>query len=310
MSSRVFRWLVISLATTVLCFFSRGFLIRAQTTSLGADDEQVNQNVHERDRWFTMNKDYSSQRYVDLDQITPRNVGRLKEVCEIRLNEPVMFSSGLLKVGRTLYAATLRGTYAIDATTCELRWPRHVINFEQFPATVTQRGLGYLNGRIFRGTGDGRMIALDAKTGESLWPDLQSADPMHSEAFSSAPIAAKGKVFAGIVTGDVGIAGRLMAFDARTGAQLWSFDSTLGHNAGGGFWTSYSLDPKTGEVFAAIANPYPDFDRDGDKGDDTGKTDSVVSINAMNIPKAELNWFYQAVPRDEHDWDLATTPTL
>src|SRR6185437_12046186 len=121
---------------------------------------------------------------------------------------------------------------------------------------------------------------------------------------------ADGKVFMGIVTSDAGIAGRLMAFDARTGAEQWTFDTTLGHNSGGGFWTSYSLDPKTGEVFAGIANPYPDFSRKFDQDDDTGKTNSVVSINAMNIPQAELNWLYQAVPKDEHDWDLATAPTL
>jgi hypothetical protein len=152
------------------------------------------------------------------------------------------------------------------------------------------------------------VIALDAKTGEPLWPDLQSADPKHNEAFSSAPIAAKARVFTGIVTSDAGIAGRLMAFDARTGAQEWSFDTTVNHNASGGFWTSYSLDSKTREVFAGIANPRPDFNRDinntnDDEGDEkyTAKTNSVISINAMNIPSAELNWFYQAVPKDEHD---------
>src|SRR5262245_18861159 len=80
--------------------------------------------------WITVNKDYSSQRYVDLDQITPANVSELKEVCEIQLNEPVWFSSGLLKVGRTLYVTTLRGTYAFDSATCELRW-RHVVEFKQ-----------------------------------------------------------------------------------------------------------------------------------------------------------------------------------
>src|SRR5262245_7018892 len=80
--------------------------------------------------WITVNKDYSSQRYIDLDQSTPANVGKLKEVCEIQLNEPVWFSSGLLKVGRTLYVTTLRGTYAFDAATCELRW-RHVVEFKQ-----------------------------------------------------------------------------------------------------------------------------------------------------------------------------------
>lgn len=309
MSSHIFRWLAISLATIVLCFLSRGFLIRAQTTSQSSASAQDAEYPHEPDQWFTMNKDYSSQRYVDLDQITPQNVGQLKEVCEIQLNEPVMFSSGLLKVGRTLYVATLRGTYAIDAVTCDLRW-KHVIDFLQTPATVTQRGLGYLDGRIFRGTGDGRVIALDAKTGEPLWPDIQAADPKNHEAFSSAPIAAAGKVFIGIVTSDAGIAGRLMAFDARSGAQQWSFPTTLGYKSGGGFWTSYSLDPKTGEVFAGIANPWPDFSRHDDQNNDTTKTNSVISIDAMNIPEAQLNWFYQAVPKDEHDWDLATAPTL
>lgn len=71
--------------------------------------------------WITINKDYSSQRYVDLDDITPDNVRDLKEICEIQLNEPVMFNTGLLKVGRTLYVATANQTAAFDAATCDLR---------------------------------------------------------------------------------------------------------------------------------------------------------------------------------------------
>jgi hypothetical protein len=51
------------------------------------------------DDWFTMNKDYSAQRYVDLDQITPENVGGLREVCEVELNQPVFFTSGLVMAG-------------------------------------------------------------------------------------------------------------------------------------------------------------------------------------------------------------------
>jgi alcohol dehydrogenase (cytochrome c) len=117
--------------------------------------------------WITINKDYSSQRYVDLDQITPANVGELKEVCKIELNDPVWFSSGLLKVGRTLYLTSLRATHAFDTATCELRW-RHVIDFKQTIAAAASRDPGYLDGRIFRGTADGRVIALDAQTGQLL----------------------------------------------------------------------------------------------------------------------------------------------
>jgi alcohol dehydrogenase (cytochrome c) len=258
--------------------------------------------------WITVNKDYSSQRYVDLDQITPANVSQLKEVCEIQINEPVWFTGGLLKVGRTLYLTTLRGTYAFDAVNCQLRWKK-VIDFLQLPGSTNQRGAGYLDGRIFRGTGDGRVIAFDAKTGKPLW-GTQAANPKNNEAFNSAPIAWQGKVFIGIIVGDEGIAGRLMAFDAETGTEVWRFDTTMGKNAGGGLWTTYSLDPKTGEVFAGVANPYPDFNRSFDKDDDTAWTNSVISVNATNSPQAVLNWFYQAVLHDDHDWDLAAAPTL
>jgi hypothetical protein len=68
------------------------------------------------------------------------------------------------------------------------------------------------------------------------------------------------RVFIGIAVSDLGIAGRLMAFDADT-ARLWSFNTTLGAPSGGGFWNSYSLDPETGEVIGPVANPFPDFNR-------------------------------------------------
>jgi alcohol dehydrogenase (cytochrome c) len=166
--------------------------------------------------------------------------------------------------------------------------------------TNNSRGSAYLDGKIFRGTPDGRLIALDASTGRILWDNVTAATGPH-EAFVSAPIAWQGKVF-------TGIAGRLMAFDAKNGKQLWSFPTTLGFNAGGGFWTTYSLDPTTGEVFGSVANPFPDFFRDGDVDKQiTRYTDSVISVDAA---RGTLNWSYQAVPRDEHDWDLGPAPML
>src|SRR5271166_301394 len=134
-------------------------LILSALAGLGASTISKSENSSNQgaDDWITINKDYSSQRYVDLDQITPANVGALKEVCEFQLNEPASFSSGLLKVGRTLYVSTFHATYALDAATCESRW-RHVIDFKQLPqSSNNSRGPGYLEGKIFRGTGDGRV---------------------------------------------------------------------------------------------------------------------------------------------------------
>jgi alcohol dehydrogenase (cytochrome c) len=215
-------------------------LAGAGGTALAADD------------WTTINKDYSSQRYVDLDEITPANVRQLKEICEIRLNEPIVFSTGLLKVDNTLYVNTLHLSVALDARTCELRW-RNVIPPKGPQAGENNRGSAYLDGKIFRGTADGRLIAFDAKTGRSLW-EIQGADPAKGELFPAAPIAWQGKVFIGIAVSDFGIAGRLMAFEANTGRELWRFNTTLGAHAGGGSWTTYSLDPATGEVFGPVAN--------------------------------------------------------
>lgn len=176
------------------------------------------------DDWITVNKDYSSQRYVDLDQITPQNVAGLKEVCEIDLNEPSWFSSGILKVGRTLYVTTRRMTYAIDGETCELRWRyviHDIVNPDNF-GNANNRGAAYLDGRLFRGTVDGRMLALDARTGEFLWEN-KDADQNANESFIAAPVAWDGKVFSGIATADAGVRGRVMGFDAKTGKELWRF---------------------------------------------------------------------------------------
>ena len=169
------QWTLTRLGLTVL-----GVFVMVLALLPGAAVPQstsTDSSCHRSEEWITVNKDYSSQRYVDLDQITPKNVSALKEVCEIQLNGPNWFSSGLLKVGRTLYVTTLRGTYAFDATNCQLRW-HYFINFRQTIATNAQRGAGYLDRRIFRGTADGRVIGLDAETGELLkgW-DVQAANP-------------------------------------------------------------------------------------------------------------------------------------
>src|SRR5262245_20012860 len=166
------------------------------------------------EEWTVMNKDYSSQRYVNLDEINAQTVSELEQVCEAQLNEPSWFSSALLMVGRTIYASTLRATYAIDAATCDVRW-RHVLQLGQV-ANVSNRGPGYFDGRPFRGTADGRVIALDAESGEILW-DVVAADPAANETFSAAPIAWQDKVFIGIAVSDLGIRGRLIALDAKTG---------------------------------------------------------------------------------------------
>ena len=123
---------------------------------------------------------------------TPQNLDNLKEVCEIDLNEPSWFSSGILKVGRTLYVTTRRMTYAIDAETCELRW-RHVVHdivkVGDFGSS-NNRGVAYLDessfvalpmAALFRSTPKsarncGRLLAA-TKLRQNV-PELRRASPL------------------------------------------------------------------------------------------------------------------------------------
>ena len=79
-----------------------------------------------------------------------------------------------------------------------------------------------------------------------------------------------------------------------------------GKPAGGGVWSTFSLDPTKGELLASVANPAPDFEPHARSGDNL-YTNSVVDLDANT---GRLNWYYQQEPRDDHDWDLGSAPTV
>ncbi|ETW92070.1 MAG: hypothetical protein ETSY1_45325, partial [Candidatus Entotheonella factor] len=189
-------------------------------------------------------------------------------------------------------------------------------------------GLGYLpsqNGMpdlLFRGTTTGELLALDPKDGKILWA-TKTADPFRGESIVAAPIAVEGKVFVGIATSELGVCGRVMAFNAYTGEKEWTAhtifdikkkkDGTVTCNPqGGAQWTSLSFNNQDdgsrdkGFLFVPVANPFPDFVRaDGTAG--TLYTNSVIRIDANT---GKINLYYQVLSHDVHDWDLGTAPVL
>lgn len=274
------------------------------------------------DDWVTINKDSSSQRYVDLDLINPSNVTNLRAICEVDLNEPSWFSSGILKIDRTLYFTTRRMTLAIDAVTCEKVW-QYVNTEEPFPANLNNRGLAYLPPKdehpamLFRGTTNGHLFAFNADTGAIIWDNNSAADPTKLESIIAAPVAANGQVFVGVATADLGVCGHVMAFDAYTGFEQWRHYNVpvetndkgeLGCTdvKGGAQWTSLSLDAESKELFVPVSNPNPDYYRPPSDKPDL-ETNSVI---VLDTDTGNLKWLYQAVPNDNHDWDLGTPPVL
>ena len=119
-----------------------------------------------------------------------------------------------------LYGTTDTDTFALDAATCQERWRVHEDAQTFFR---TNRGVAYLEGRLFRGLQDGRVVAYDAASGRRLW-ETRIADSKKGEGVPAAPIAWSGLVFIGNAGGDsYGVKGRMYALDAATGKVVWEF---------------------------------------------------------------------------------------
>jgi len=280
--------------------------------------------------WPSYNKTLTSERFSDLSQINTKNVAKLKVLCTYNTWRITAFESGLIMVEGALLGTTEFDIFSIDPSTCAENWRTH----EEYPGYIlpTNRGAAYLDGRLFRGTDDGRVLAYDFKTGKRLW-ETTIADVKKGESVPAAPIAWEGLVFIGNAGGDFkGGKGRMYALDAKTGKVVWQFflvpktegDMVLGPEgasplntstwknvpgapiSGGGSWTSTTLDPASGLLYVPVGNPGPDFDNSVRQGDNLF-TGSVVVLDAKT--GAYKNHF-QLVPRDWHDWDVSNTPTL
>ena len=233
--------------------------------------------------WPGYNRTLTSDRFSPLRQINTENVGKLKVLCTYDVGQFAAFESGLIMVDNALIGTTEFDIFSLNPATCAENWRTH----EVYPPSLlpANRGAAYMDGMLFRGTQDGRVLAYDFKTGKRMW-ETTIADVKRGELVPSAPIAWDGLVFVGNAGGDYkGGKGRMYALDAKTGKIVWEFflvpkaegeatrgpvgasplDMSTWENAqgipisGGGTWTSYTLDTKTGRLYVPGGNPAPDF---------------------------------------------------
>ena len=269
--------------------------------------------------WAMYNMNYEGDRSSPLDEINARNVGSLRPVCRVKLGEEGTLQAGPLVIGDTLIITTAHSTVALDAATCKLIW-RFVDPATPADVYAVNRGAAYLDGRLFRGTPDGRLVALGSNSGRVIW-NVKVGDPAVGEFLSSAPVAWRGSVFIGLAGGDWGIRGRVMAFQASTGKEQWRFwtipmgselSAETWHNrktaahGGGAMWSSYALDTLANELFVPVGNPAPDW-APGVRPGDNLFTDAVVVLDAAS---GALKWWYQLTPHDGFDYDLGAPPML
>ena len=285
-------------------------------------------------RLAQLQQNLGSQRYSPLSQINKQNVGKLKVLCTYDTHSIAAFESGLIMVDNALIGTTEFDIFSLNPATCAENWRTH----EDYPPSLlpSNRGASYMDGMLFRGTQDGRVLGYDFKTGKRLWATT-IANVKLGESVPSAPIAYDGLVFVGNSGGDFkGGKGHVYGLEAKTGKIVWEFylapktdgdpprgpvgasplDGSTWKNApgipvsGAGTWTSYTLDTKTGLLYVPGGNPAPDFVQGGLDGPNAREgqnlyTDSVVVLDSKT--GAYKNHF-KTVPHDWHDWDARIHP--
>lgn len=272
--------------------------------------------------WGAYNNTLTGERYSPLSDITAENVAGLRAACTFDLGERASMQSGPVVVDGTLFITSAKSTYAVDAATCALRW-KHTYGYSPSPPfdLKVNRGVAYLDGRLFRGANDGRVYALDAWTGKELW-NVVAGDPKKGETFPAAPVAWKGLVFVGNAGGDnFGVTGRMMAFDAQTGDRVWSSDlipesgpealtwpptTEVIPKTGGASWTSYAIDTTSSTIYVPTGNAAPDFLPETRPGSNL----YAYSVVALDARTGTFRAHYQVLDHDFHDWDVAAAPVL
>jgi alcohol dehydrogenase (cytochrome c) len=286
-----------------------------QATEAGPTQADLEQSVGSG--WLTYNRDYRGQRFSPLADINVINVQNIRPQCLFQVGETGSFESSPVVFGGRIFLTTAHKTYAVNARTCAKIWEREntPVNVENLPVN---RGVAIYEGAVIRVTPDGRLVALDAASGKSLW-EADITDTSQGSWLSAAPVAFAGKVYFGIAGGDKGTTGHIYAFDVKTGRRIWSFDPIAtaeqsgadswarGQRVGGGAsWSTITVDPLERRLYVPIGNPGSDLDGVMRAGNDL-YSNSVVVLDADT---GKLLWYVQQVPHDVHDFDTAAAPTI
>jgi quinohemoprotein ethanol dehydrogenase len=268
--------------------------------------------------------------YSALDGINNSNVKTLGLEWSLDLEGEQSLEATPLAVDGVLYfTGSHAAVYAVDAASGKRKWKFDPKTWKHNPAKLmyifgVNRGAAYADGRVFSGTLDGRLIALDAKSGALLW-STRTVPETGGKTITGAPRTFNGKVIIGNAGADSGERGYVTAYDAATGRQVWRFYTTPGSpeenrgdpameraaatwsgeywktGTGGGVWDSITFDTQLNRIYLATGNagPYDPDQRSPGDGDNL----YTASIVAVDADTGKYLWHYQVNPRDAWDFD-------
>jgi len=259
---------------------------------------------------------YHQRRHSPLREITAQNVKRLVPVWNVSLDSSFGEQGQPLVYRGVLYAANAQATVAIDVASGRQLW-RTLADWD--PATsriaccgISNKGPAIYGGRVFRGTLDAHVVALDAATGKKLW-DQKAAEWKEGYSITGAPLVANGVLITGISGAEFGVRGFLDGWDPETGRHLWRRytipapgepgsetwpPGDAWQRGGGSTWITGSYDPELDLVYWGVGNAGP-----WNPGPRPGDNLYTASVLALRPKTGEVVWHYQLVPNEMFDLD-------
>jgi PQQ-dependent dehydrogenase (methanol/ethanol family) len=288
----------------------------------GLTSERIANSQAEPQNWLSYWGDVQGRHYSSLSQIDTSNVRQLQARWAVPMPGNGIVEAVPLVVDGVMYTTGAPGqVFALDARTGRQVWryqrTQKVVN--PYESNRVNRGVAVLGNRVFAGTLDGALIALDLRTGALLW-ELQVADTLQGYSITSAPLVVKDKIVTGVAGGEYGIRGFVDAYDPASGNRLWRFytipgPGEFGHDTwegdswkegSGATWLTGTFDPELNTLFWPVGNPGPDINGDVRKGDNL----FTCSVLALDPDTGQRKWHYQFTPNDTHDWDATEDMVL
>jgi len=293
-----------------------------------AQDANALANAGSDGNWLTYHGSYKGWNYSPLKQIDADNVKNLKVAWMQQIGHSTrgVQSMPLAKDGILYFSASYSKVFALKGDTGEMLWSFVPKLDEDLIARQTHtpynRGIAMSDGKIYVGTVDGRLFALDMKTGKPMWETKLINSQRLTVGFTGAPLAVKDKVIIGAQGGEWPGRGPIFGVDAKTGQKVWEFltvggtpeaEKSRGHESwrtgGGGGWMPGTFDAETNTVWWGTANPAPLYDWSGPnwmtEGARPGKNLYTTSVIALDPDTGKLKFYHQELPHDTWDFDSA-----
>jgi quinohemoprotein ethanol dehydrogenase len=325
--------LIAVLGSTILAE-QASFAQRPDTTPADVSQARLLEADREPENWMTWGRTYTEQRFSPLDQINDANVDELGLAWYFDLETDRAIEGTPLVIDGIMYLTSAWNlTYALDAATGEPIWSYDPEVPRDWGGNaccgVGSRGLAAWEGKIFIATLDGRLIALDAASGEPIW-STQTFDKRYPYTITGAPRVFDGRVLIGNGGAELGVRGYASAYDADTGELLWRFYTVPGNPAdgfespalemaaetwhgewwkwggGGTVWDSIVYDPELDYIYIGAGNgsPWVQAYRSPGGGDNL----FLASIIAVRAETGEYVWHYQEAPGEQ--WDFTATQPM